>query len=347
MTHPDLVLRAEQAVIGAALRDRQRLDDIAYLTPDRMAHPTHRAVLTALIDSRTSSPTTPTAQLPELVAQRTAIPGVTADYLRRLADAAPLPRAIASYARMVQEAAVRRDLAQHVDRLRTATPGLRGPDPVLDRLAQAMRHTEHAAPVAKYNEPTPAPYEPRARPAGEGEVRVETRLERQDAVLADLLQHPEQVREVSTWLYPEVFEEGPRREVYEAIVVVAERGEPVDQLTVEWEVYQQDPQAYEVTVEVRVEQREERPDYLARLAATAVVVGAAIELSGEMMAEDIRTKLATDFAAIDLTPQAAGAEPKVDLDVRTITSAAQVEPAFLLQPPPIQQAPNIQPNIRP
>ncbi|MEV7925427.1 DnaB-like helicase N-terminal domain-containing protein [Kitasatospora sp. NPDC088779] len=343
MTHPDLVLRAEQAVIGAALRDRQRLDDIAHLAPDRMAHPTHRAVLTALIESRTSNPSAPAAQVPELIAQRTAITGVTADYLRRLADTAPQPRAIASYARMVQEAAVRRDLALHVDRLRTAAPGLRGPDPVLDRLAETMRRTEHAAPVAKLNEPAPAPYEPRVKAAGDQEVRVEVRLERQDIILADLLQHPEQVREVS-WLYPEVFEEGPRREVYEAIAVVAERGEPVDQLTVEWEVYQQDPQAYEVTaVEVSVE---ERPNYLARLATTAVVVGAAVELSGEMMAEDIRTKLTADFAAVDVTSRASGPEPKVDLGVRTVTSTPQVEPAPLLQPPPVQQA-SIQPNIRP
>ncbi|KJS59705.1 DnaB-like helicase N-terminal domain-containing protein [Streptomyces rubellomurinus] len=347
MTHPDLVLRAEQAVIGAALRDRQRLDDIAYLTPDRMAHPTHRALLAALIDSRTNAPAATADRLPELIAQRTAISGVNADYLRRLADAAPQTRNIASYARMVQEAAVRRDLALHVDRLRPTAPGLRGPDPVLDRLAQAMRRTEQTAPVARINEPAPEPYEPRARTSGEQEVRVDVRLERQDAVLAELLQHPEQVREVSSWLYPEVFEEGPRREVYEAIVVVAERGEPVDQLTVEWEVYQQDTQAYEVTVEVSVEQHEERPDYLARLAATAVVVGAAIELSGEMLAEDIRTKLATDFATADVTARTPGVEPKVDLAVKAVTSIAQVEPAPLLQPPPVQQqAPSIQPNIR-
>ncbi|PYC82583.1 hypothetical protein C7C46_09470 [Streptomyces tateyamensis] len=344
MTHPDLVLRAEQAVIGSALRDRQRLDDIAYLTPDRLAHPTHRAVLTALIESRTSDPTMSAARLPELIEQRTAISGVNADYLRRLADAAPQPRNIASYARMVQEAAVRRDLALHVDRLRTTSSSLRGPDPVLDRLTQAMRRTEQAVPVAMLNEPAPASYEPRPQLAGEQDVRVEVRLERQDTVLADLLQHPEQVREVSGWLYPEVFEEGPRREVYEAIVVVAERGEPVDQLTVEWEVYRQDPQTYEVKVEVSVE---ERPDYLTRLATTAVVVGAAVELSGEIMAEDIRAKLATDFGNIDATTRMPGVEPKASLDVRATAVAPRVEPAPLLQPPPVQQTPTIQPNIRP
>ncbi|WP_197091952.1 DnaB-like helicase N-terminal domain-containing protein [Streptacidiphilus albus] len=338
------MLRAEQAVIGAALRDRQRLDDIAYLTPDRMAHPTHRALLTALIESRTSDPTTSAARLPELIAQRTAISGVNADYLRQLADAAPRPENIVSYARMVQEAAVRRDLELHVERIRTTTSGLRGPDPVLDRLAQAMRRTEHTVPVARLNESAPAPYEARPWAAGEQEVRVEVRLERQDAVLADLLQHPEQIREVSDWLYPEVFEEGPRREVYEAIVVVAERDEPVDQLTVEWQVYQQDPQTYEVTVEVSVE---ERPDYLTRLATTAVVVGAAVELSGEIMAEDIRAKLASDFGNIDASARMAGAEPKATLDVRSTPPVPQVESAPLLQPPPVQQAPTIQPIIRP
>ncbi|MBC3840567.1 hypothetical protein GXW82_10800 [Streptacidiphilus sp. 4-A2] len=61
-------------------------------------------------------------------------------------------------------------------------------------------------------------------------------------MLAGLLQKPDQIREVSSWLYPEVFDEGPRREVCEVILAVEERGEPVDQLTVEWEIYQQDAQ---------------------------------------------------------------------------------------------------------
>ncbi|WP_457029721.1 DnaB-like helicase N-terminal domain-containing protein [Kitasatospora sp. P5_F3] len=341
MTNPDLALRAEQAVIGAALREPQRLDQIAYLTPDRMAHPTNRALLTALIESRTSDPTASATRMPDLIAQRAAVRGVGADYLRRLADAAPQPRHIASYARLVQEAAVRRDLALHVDRLRTTATGQRGPDPLLDRLAQ---RAEQTLPSAKFNEPAPELYEPRARPTSGQEAQVDFRLERQDTVLADLLQHPEHVREVSAWLYPEAFEAGARREVYEAIVVVAERGEPVDQLTVEWEVYRQDPERYEDKVEVSVE---ERPDYLARLATTAVVVGAAVELGGEIMAEDIRAKLASDFGSIDVTSRGPGSEPKPSLDVRATAPAPQVESAPLLQPPPAQQAPTIQPTIRP
>ncbi|MDH6138447.1 replicative DNA helicase [Kitasatospora sp. GP30] len=344
MTHPDLVLRAEQAVIGEALRDRQRLDDIAYLTPDRLAHPTHRALLTALIESRTSEPAIAADRVPELIAERAAIRGVDADYLRQLADASPRSGNIATYARMVQEAAVRRDLSLHVDRARAVGAGVRGPDPLLDRVAAVMRRNELATPVARLDEPAPAPFEPRAAQTTEHAVRVEVRLEKQDAVLADLLQHPEQIREVSSWLYPEVFDEGPRREVYEAIVVVEERGEPVEQLTVEWEIYRQDPQTYTVEVEVSVE---ERPDYLARLAATAVVVGAAVEISGELLAEDIRASLTADFSKIDVATRPAGVESKVDVDIRAGAPAPRVEPAPLLQPPPVQQIPTIQPTIRP
>ncbi|MFI5527009.1 DnaB-like helicase N-terminal domain-containing protein [Kitasatospora sp. NPDC051853] len=340
MTNPDLALRAEQAVIGAALREPQRLDQIAYLTPDRMAHPTNRALLAALVESRTSNPATPAARMPDLIAQKAAVRGVGADYLRRLADAAPQPRNIASYARLVQEAAVRRDLALHLDRLRT-TAGERGPQPSLDRLAQRL---EQPQPGAKFSEPAPEPYQPRTQPTHSHEVRVDLRLERQDAVLADLLQHPEHVREVSTWLYAEAFEAGPRREVYEAIVVVAERGDPVDQLTIEWEVHRQDPERYEVKVEVTVE---ERPDYLARLAATAVVVGAAVELGREIMAEDIRAKLASDFAGIDVTTRGPSTDPAPSPEVRVNAPAPQVQPAPLLQPPPVQQAPAVQSNIRP
>ncbi|MFJ8628134.1 DnaB-like helicase N-terminal domain-containing protein [Kitasatospora sp. NPDC093550] len=341
MTNPDLALRAEQAVIGAALRDPQQLDQIAYLTPDRLAHPTNRALLGALIESRTSNPAAPATRMPELVAQKAAVRGVGADYLRRLADAAPQPRAIASYARLVQEAAVRRDLALHLDRLRAPSAGQRGPEPALDRLTQRL---EQAPLTAKFSEPAPEPYQPRPLPANSQEVRLDLRLERQDTVLADLLQNPEHIREVSAWLYPEAFEAGPRREVYEAIVVLAERGDPVDTLTVEWEVNRQDPERYEVKVEVTVE---ERPDYLARLATTAVVVGAAVELGGEIMAEDIRATLANDFGSIDVTARGPGAEPKPSPDVRVTGPVPQVEPAPLLQPPPAQQAHVVQPNVRP
>lgn len=164
MTHPDLVLRAEQAVIGEALRDRQRLDDIAYLTPDRLAHPTHRALLTALIESRTSEPAIAADRVPELIAERAAIRGVDADYLRQLADASPRSGNIATYARMVQEAAVRRDLSLHVDRARAVGAGVRGPDPLLDRVAAVMRRNELATPVARLDEPPPrrsSPVRPR------------------------------------------------------------------------------------------------------------------------------------------------------------------------------------------
>ncbi|GLW58517.1 DnaB-like helicase N-terminal domain-containing protein [Kitasatospora phosalacinea] len=340
MTHPDLALRAEQAVIGAALRDPAALDQIAYLTPDRMAHPTNRALMAALVETRTSTPTAPAARIPDLIAQTTAVRGVGSDYLRRLADAAPQPRNIASYARLVQEAAVRRDLALHLDQLRTPAADQRGPEPSLDRLLQRV---EPVSQSAKFSDPAPEPYQPRTQQFGGPEVRVDARLERQDVVLADLLQHPEQVREVSTWLYPEVFDTGLRREVYEAIVVVAERDDPVDQLTVEWEVYRQG-ERYEIEVEVT---RDEHPDYLARLATTAVVVGAAVELGREVLAEDIRTQLTADFGGIDVSARAPGTGPKPAAEIQAAGPVPQLQPAPLLQPPPVQQSPTIQPNIRP
>lgn len=335
MTHPDLVLRAEQAVLASALRDPQHLDDVAYLTPDRMAHPTHRAILSALNESRTSDPTVSAAELPELIARRVVITGVDADYLRRLADSARQPRNIAGYARLVQEAAVRRDLVRHADQLRTTATEAGDPDLELARLTQALRLNEHPAPVSKFDEPAPAPYESRAR--------TDVRLDGRDRVLAALLQQPKQIREVSTWLSPEAFEAGPRRDVYEAVVAVAERGEPVDQLTVEWEIYRRDPRTYEVVAEVDFE---DRPGYLTGL-ATAAVAGAAVELAAKLLAEDIRAKLAADFGEIEAAAPAPGAAPEAHPKTGTPTVTPQLEPAPPLQPPPVQQPPTANPNIRP
>jgi hypothetical protein len=91
---------------------------------------------------------------------------------------------------------------------------------------------------------------------------------------------------------------------------------------------------------------EERPALLTRL-ATAVVAGAAVELAGQLLAEDIRTKLATDFGQIDVTRQAPGATPDVTPNAGTPTITPQAESTPLLQPPPAQQPPTINPNIRP
>ncbi|MBC3842101.1 hypothetical protein GXW82_23570 [Streptacidiphilus sp. 4-A2] len=65
---------------------------------------------------------------------------------------------------------------------------------------------------------------------------VESRAWQEELVLADLLQNGDQVAEVQVWLSPDSFEPGPRREVYEAILTVYEQGEPVNELTVAWQL---------------------------------------------------------------------------------------------------------------
>ncbi|MBC3842102.1 hypothetical protein GXW82_23575 [Streptacidiphilus sp. 4-A2] len=113
MSNPNISLRAEQAVIGALLQEPAKREEIAYLRADRFTHPTYRALYSELIAGAAAK----TAELPGQLADRLRIPGVSAAYLRDLAASGPPPADITVYARMVQEAYVRAQLAVQVDRI--------------------------------------------------------------------------------------------------------------------------------------------------------------------------------------------------------------------------------------
>lgn len=335
-----LTLRAEQALLAAALLDRRRLDDITYLSPTAFAHPTHQAIHAQLLASRMTAPDLSAELLFTAIADSVDSPGVTAAYLAALADACPAEPDIAVYARMVQEAAVRRDLATFADNLSVTEPR--------SRLSNALRQQAFVTANTLAQDAVPVPYVSEATPLSD----AATRAYREERVLADLLQHPEMISEV-TWLASDVFTAESSRRIYEAVVTVSERGEPVEELTIAWEVARQSTRGRQQPVSAPDDhssalQAQQAEGYLTALFTVSVSVGVAVELGAELLSESLRTSLATEAVTEVRKPT----PPTVEPAVTRHTEAGQRPPATHatsspLQPPPPSPQTSTNPEIRP
>jgi len=362
MTNPHLALRAEQTLVGALLQEPRLLEEIGYLRPDSLTHPTYQALYAELAQAQASYQHATPEQLPELVADRLKLPGVDAPYLRSLTENCPEPGDISVYARMIQEAFVRAELASHVDRIAARAGTIRGVDPQLDqldRLAQALARQGAVLETAELQDPAPPVYSASAV-AAEYETPADERARQEDLILADLLQNREQVVEIEVWLSPENFTAGPRREVYEAILAVAEAGEPVNELTVAWELDRQGAtEAAHYVEESEVAEgpvTAAGPDYLATLVSTAVVVGVSVEIGTVLFTEDLRVELAVEAGRIVAETQ--GIEQTAVHGAAVESQQQRVEPLAhpehavepaqpLIQPPPIHPTVDTQPKPRP
>ncbi|OLE24218.1 MAG: hypothetical protein AUG49_13915 [Catenulispora sp. 13_1_20CM_3_70_7] len=361
MTDPQLALRAEQAYIGALLSDPRLIRDPHNTTPS-LKHPTHQAIARHIDGARMylgalDNP----ARLIEDIAERLNLPGVDADYLHGLARACPDPADVAVYARMVAEAQVRRTLASYAAGIDfpTIKPGHEPEPGYLTRLGQALRRQAsfEQPDIPQKNNPAPAPYVNTATAAiaePAADQQPPTRARREELVLADLIQHRGQLAEVE-WLSPEVFAPGPRREIYETILTVDSYGEPVSELTIEWELDRRRNQGQQQEQpEPDRDDPATRPDYIARLAVTAVAVGAAVEIGSQLLEDSLRITLAAEAAKILIrgSEPTLAAEATATAEVTPTATAAQPAPAAptpqaLVAPPPTPTSGGNQPDIRP
>lgn len=119
------------------------------------------------------------------------------------------------------------------------------------------------------------------------------RLARQDQVLADLMRHPEDIREVSSWLGSDRFAAGQRREVYETIVSIDGMDEPVDEITVAWNLARR-AAAYDAlgTDQYGLQPYNGVPAYISTLRDMEVPEDAAFTVGRQLLADDLSAKLA-------------------------------------------------------
>jgi replicative DNA helicase len=220
-----LTVRAEQALIGAMLTDQPLPGELTYLRPDDFGHRVLRQIYTAILDLRDR---TPLVQLPDAVASRIDTPGVDADWLRQLRDACPSVAHIAAYARMVQVSAFRREIAVEGERIATTAAVADHPadtGTAMTRMADALTHQAEVYAAFTALDDNQA-LQLRRAPAAQQDTGPIERARREDEVLADLLAHPEQARELARIVDPGTFTSGQRREVYQTMVMLAEAGDP-------------------------------------------------------------------------------------------------------------------------
>jgi replicative DNA helicase len=334
-----LTVRAEQALIGAMLADQPLPGELTYLRPDDFGHRVLRQIYTAILDLRDR---TPLVQLPDAVASRIDTPGVDADWLRQLRDACPSVAHIAAYARMVQVSAFRREMAVQGERIATTAAVADHPadtGTAMTRMAEALTRQVEVYVAFTALDDNQA-LQLRRAPAAQQDSGPSERARREDEVLADLLAHPEQARELARIVDPGTFTSGQRREVYQTMVMLAEAGDPIDEIILLWEIERQRATADLYGTAVHTEDHHEpMPAYVARL-ATTVTTGTAITIGYALVLDDTRAKLDSAVAA---------AQGRKSLDVGSEPAsspirAAQIDPNVT---PPPSPAPGPQPSIEP
>lgn len=116
MSH--LTHRAEQALLGALLALPELPPDLmAGLRSDDFGHRGHQQVFSAVLELREQQPWLKGDDRLTAVAARVSSPGADRQWLEELRDRAARPSHLGAYAAMVQEAALRRDVALHAGRI--------------------------------------------------------------------------------------------------------------------------------------------------------------------------------------------------------------------------------------
>ncbi|GGJ75245.1 hypothetical protein GCM10010123_01550 [Pilimelia anulata] len=329
--------RAEQALLGALLAEPVPAGpEFGHLRPGDFGNSLHAAVYTAITDTRTAYPHASGSTLTELVAERVNANGVAPDWLDGLRDTCPEPQHAAAYARMVIDAGLRRDIQQHAQRITTNAAHSRDEAGAahLNRLAAALARQAqiNAALIeADLDEPTP-----RQAALPEPTLAVEqadpARIMAEEELLADLLQHPDQARQLGRFLHSDTFTSPQRQQVYETIISIGFDGDPIDELTVAWHLEQtrtHERSQHLTDLPTAIWAYGAAPEtdqaLLARLRRTQPA-RTAIELGRDLLTEDMRQRLAGRLATLE--PQ------------RTATTG--IDPQ--LKPP--QPAPGTQPSPR-
>ncbi|NUQ99928.1 MAG: hypothetical protein HOY79_26395, partial [Streptomyces sp.] len=114
----DITMSTERALLGALLTDPGQLDELRYVRTQDFEIQRHREIYTAIQDVHADAPSLTGVAFADHVAARLPNPDFVWDFeLHTLALNCPDPDHGPTYARMVQEAAFRRDLAEHAERI--------------------------------------------------------------------------------------------------------------------------------------------------------------------------------------------------------------------------------------
>lgn len=287
-----LTEQAELALLGALLADERPPAELDYLRVDDFAHRAHAALFQTITNLRSEHPALTGDPLISAVALRADTRGIDTTWLTNVRDTCPEPAHVAAYARMVQAAGFRRDIATHAERIATAAAHTVDVDGQqhLHKLANAL--ARQAEVYAAFH--TIERSNPDRTDAGPVDVR---RVNLEEELLADLLQQPEQAPDLAQFLHRNTFTSPQRREVFETLVRLGYDHEDIDEIIVCWEIASLraiTPRDIDA-VPLRPE-----PDaaLLHRLANTRTT-RSAIEIARDLLTDDLHTSLSQRLNVID------------------------------------------------
>ncbi|GAA2522492.1 DnaB-like helicase N-terminal domain-containing protein [Pilimelia columellifera] len=329
MPESSLVMRAEQALLASLLIDVSAIVVIELLDAADFGHALNRQLFTAITAARTSDPVLIGAALAAQLAASAGIPGVDEQWLTQLQDAAPDTGHALAYARIIGEAAFRRELASDAERLAGAPKGAGG-----RLLADALGRvtTVHAPYVAsEYGDPaTSAAPEAPAQATSTPDSRHDLEAE----LLADLVAHPEQADALVRFLHADTFTSPASRQVWTAVEALAGRGEPIDTITIEWEATNQlaDRTASSDTPNPEPPAPTAVASYLIRLGRTQPH-RPAVAIGRDLLANDVRADLAGRKTTSRQASTRAAAPRKAGIDP-TLRPPAPPQPPHGPRPTP-------------
>jgi hypothetical protein len=346
----NLTYRAERAVLGALLHEPALLNEVGFLNPGDFVSQQHQEVFRAILAARAADSGRHYPPFEFAVASSAASPGLSVRYLQGLAHGCTHPANVGAYARMVVEAALSRQMLVHAERLFREAGDLhyevtnagkaRGADQSAETFPTHLLKLAHAMYVhaRRFDPAAEAPEGDTCEPVAADEDQVY----QEEQVLAGLLQHHEFNTGVLNWLTAEAFTEGPRREIYQAIAAVYRRGDPIDELTIEWQLAG-DRAMTQPTRGLTPEAVAAAGDdvgYIGVLTATPVATTAAT-MTGRALLERF-----TAAQAITSTAKSPGeTQTPADWSLRPVPVPRAPEPE-LLEPPP-GPAPQHGPQLRP
>ncbi|MER6461699.1 DnaB-like helicase N-terminal domain-containing protein [Streptomyces sp. NPDC001228] len=238
---PQPVFHVEQALLGALLLAPHRLHDVNGITADSFSTAAHTALFAAI---STLPPPNPAEHAKNatwldlvLATARQQARGLTASDLHALVQVCPWPRHAPAYARMVEAEHARRRLAAAAEHLVHTVHDLSLPHPVQTVLTEADALATVVEDIAARFPPragvlprTPAPPPPAAPDYTEA-------IEEERLLLATATVYPAGIEAVP-WLLPGDFVVPLHAGLWQCLIALARRQEPVDPVTVLWEAQQ-------------------------------------------------------------------------------------------------------------
>ncbi|MEY9956828.1 DnaB-like helicase N-terminal domain-containing protein [Streptacidiphilus sp. MAP5-52] len=239
-------LEAEQALLGACLIDPAQLAAVRpWLEPRHFYRPAHRAFYALLLAQHDAGhpALAPGAgkevrdrwALDAIGAAARTVPGFGPTQGHTLVANCPNARHAAAYGRMVLETSVRRGLEEHAHRLLNAARSgdVRATERMTEALTEVIAQLTEDWGSADRRPAQPLPSAP--PPQMEGRAAERAR-EHERLLLSALTARPAQIREIAGWLSADDFLDEGHRRIYRAVAALGHRHEPVDELTVLWEV---------------------------------------------------------------------------------------------------------------